>query len=269
MNDDARPDDETPGDETPDDDSGPGAGDRFAPMFPGAIGVSHLRVYDTEAPDGQRGGTPHVHSVCTEAYAVIKGRGAVQTLTAGGFRETPIEAGSFVWFTPGTIHRLINLDGELEMFVIMQNAGLPEAGDLVLTFAPDILGDPVAYADASTLPPEGVTTAGSDAAARRRRDLAVEGFVQLRAAADVGDPGPLGEFYRASAEILRHKAAGWASIWATGPMLDVRQSKKRIDAIGVGAFAHLFDASVQALPPPPDERRMGCCGTLGTYVIPR
>lgn len=238
-----------------------------APMFPGAIGMSHLRVYDSEAPDGQRGGTPHVHSVCTEAYAVIKGHGAVQTLTAGGFRETPIEAGSFVWFTPGTIHRLINHDGELEMFVVMQNAGLPEAGDLVLTFAPELLADPIAYADASTLPADELTTAGSGDAARHRRDLAVEGFVRLRSALDAGDGGPLEDFYRMSAQILRHKAAGWASIWAMGPLLDSRLSKHRIDAIGAGTFDHLFDASVHALPPPPDERRMGCCGTLGTYVV--
>ena len=37
-------------------------------------------MYDTEAPDGLRGGTPHLHTACTEAYAVAAGRGAVQTL---------------------------------------------------------------------------------------------------------------------------------------------------------------------------------------------
>ena len=43
------------------------------PPFPGGIGVSHLRVYDTAAPDGLAGGTPHLHTVCTEAYAVVAG----------------------------------------------------------------------------------------------------------------------------------------------------------------------------------------------------
>jgi hypothetical protein len=28
---------------------------------------------------------------------------------------------------------------------VMQNSGLPEAGDAVVTFPPDILADPVAY----------------------------------------------------------------------------------------------------------------------------
>ncbi len=60
------------------------------------------------------------------------GRGAVQTLTAAGFQETPLSPGALVWFTPGTIHRLVN-DGDLTLHVLMQNCGLPEAGDAVLT----------------------------------------------------------------------------------------------------------------------------------------
>ena len=55
--------------------------------LPGAVGVTHLRVYDTPAPDGVPGGSPHVHFACTEAYVTVGGRGAVQTLCADGFRE--------------------------------------------------------------------------------------------------------------------------------------------------------------------------------------
>ncbi|GAB3933930.1 hypothetical protein GCM10027614_05990 [Micromonospora vulcania] len=62
--------------------------DRPAPL-PGGVGVSRLRVYDTVALDGLVGGTPHVHLCCTEGYVVTDGEGAVQTLTATGFRETP------------------------------------------------------------------------------------------------------------------------------------------------------------------------------------
>ncbi|HJR26030.1 MAG TPA: cupin domain-containing protein, partial [Acidimicrobiales bacterium] len=121
------------------------------PPFPGGIGLSHLRVYDTTAPDGLAGGTPHLHTVCTEAYAVVAGRGRVQTLTASGFAEQRLEPGAFVWFTPGTIHRLVN-EGDLEILVLMANAGLPEAGDMVITFAPEVVADPAAYATAATLP---------------------------------------------------------------------------------------------------------------------
>jgi hypothetical protein len=35
--------------------------------FPGAIGVTHLRVYDSLAPDGLAGGSPHMHFACSEA----------------------------------------------------------------------------------------------------------------------------------------------------------------------------------------------------------
>ncbi|HYF47374.1 MAG TPA: cupin domain-containing protein, partial [Acidimicrobiales bacterium] len=136
------------------------------PAFPGAVGVTHLRVYDSEGPDGLRGGTPHVHSACTEAYAVAAGRGAVQTLSADGFRETPLEPGTFVWFTPGTIHRLVN-GGGLEIFVIMANAGLPEAGDMVLTFPDEVLADPDAYRAAAAPPAD-------DEGVRRRKDLAID-----------------------------------------------------------------------------------------------
>lgn len=63
---------------------------------------------------------------------VTAGRGTVQTLTTSGYEETPLEPGTVAWFTPGTIHRLTN-DGGLQITVVMQNSGLPEAGDAVLT----------------------------------------------------------------------------------------------------------------------------------------
>src|SRR5437867_1274356 len=134
------------------------------PPFPGGIGVSHLKVYDTPAPDGLAGGTPHLHTVCTEAYAVIAGAGAVQTLTASGYREWPLAPGAFVWFTPGTIHRLVNHD-HLEIIALMANAGLPAAGDMVITFASAIVDDPVASDRAAALPDDARPTPATSAAA--------------------------------------------------------------------------------------------------------
>lgn len=120
--------------------------------FPGAVGVSRLRVYDWPAVDGRAGGgTPHLHLTCSEGYVVTAGRGAVQTLTTSGYRETPLEPGVVAWFTPGTIHRLIN-EGGLEIVVVMQNSGLPEAGDAVLTLPQDLLADPETYAAAVRIP---------------------------------------------------------------------------------------------------------------------
>src|SRR5262245_45455609 len=179
------------------------------PALPGAIGVTHLKVYDTRAPDGLVGGSPHLHFACTEAYAVLAGRGAVQTLGAGGFRELPLEPGRLAWFTPGLIHRLINLDGRLEILVLMQNGGLPEAGDFVLTFPSDVLADERAYFDAASLAPSGAVYASSAAAARRRRDLAVDGFSALRRAFEQRGAAALEEFYRTALKLVVPKLGPW------------------------------------------------------------
>lgn len=61
----------------------------------------------------------------------------------------------------------------------MQNGGLPEAGDAVLTFPPAALADRDAYARASAIPGAGADPAAREAAAQARRDLAVEGFGEL------------------------------------------------------------------------------------------
>ena len=234
----------------------------MTPPFPGAVGVSHLRVYDSEAPDGLRGGTPHLHTACTEAYAVAAGHGAVQTLSADGFRETPIEAGSFVWFTPGTVHRLVNLDGALEIFVLMANAGLPEAGDMVLTLPADVVADPDAYTGAAVLPADASTTASDDRAVQTRRDRAVEGFLALKA----GGADALAAFHHQAAVLVQPRIEAWRRVWAEGPQAEAEAVGAQLDALATGAPGAMAAAGVHALPPPPDERRYGCCGTLGTYL---
>jgi mannose-6-phosphate isomerase-like protein (cupin superfamily) len=236
------------------------------PPFPGGVGLSHLRVYDTTAPDGLAGGTPHLHTVCTEAYAVVAGTGSVQTLTAAGPEEVPLEPGAFVWFTPGTIHRLVNRGG-LEILVLMANAGLPEAGDMVITFPPDVVRSAEAYGAAATLPDDDRTTAGPGDAPRRRRDAAVPEFLRLVAATDAGDPGPLRAFHHAAAALVRPRLAAWERIWRDGPLAAAERTGEQLAALAAGVADHLADASVHRLPPPPVERRLGCCGTLGTYVV--
>ena len=95
-----------------------------AAAFPGATGVTVLDVYDWPAPDGLPGGSAHVHLASTEGYVVLSGAGRLQTLGERGYAETPLRPGECLWFTPGTIHRLVN-DGELRLLVVMQNAGCP------------------------------------------------------------------------------------------------------------------------------------------------
>lgn len=238
-------------------------GDR--PSLPGAIGASHLRVYDSVAPDGLAGGTPHLHTVCAEGYYVLAGAGAVQTLALSGYLETALEPGVLAWFTPGTIHRLVNRGG-LEILVLMQNAGLPEAGDMVITLPDRLLGDAATYRAAADLPPDEQTTHGTGTAARARRDLAVEAFVALRDAAAAGDAGPLRAFHRAAARLVGPLVDSWRDVFEHGPLEEVRRTQAALDAVGLGDTSSFADASVHHVTVPATSRRMGCCGTLGTLI---
>lgn len=232
--------------------------DPGTPPFPGGVAVSHLRVYESTSVDGLAGGTPHCHTACTEAYAVIGGRGRVVTLGGDGYTETPLEAGSFAWFTPGTIHRLVNED-QLEILVLMANAGLPEAGDMVITFPAEVLADTDRYREAAALPPESLTTSGDDAAVRARKDLAVEGF---RSLVD-GGPAALARFHARAVELVAPSVPSWRGIWEDGPMAAAETSGVHLAALAAGDATHLAASGVHALPPPGAERRYGCCGTLG------
>jgi mannose-6-phosphate isomerase-like protein (cupin superfamily) len=236
------------------------------PPLPGAVGVTHLKVYDTQAPDGLVGGSPHLHFACTEAYIVLAGRGAVQTLGSDGFRELPLEPGRLLWFTPGLIHRLINLDGRLEILVLMQNAGLPEAGDFVLTFPPALLADQRAYFDAASLAPSGAVYTNSLAAARRRRDLAVEGFAELRQRFEQRGAAALEEFYSAALKLVQPKLDAWRAVWQRGPLAAAHQTGEQLDALGQGQVDHMLDGAIYDLLAPGEDRKLGVCGTLGVYL---
>ncbi|GAA2936742.1 cupin [Streptomyces enissocaesilis] len=230
--------------------------------LPGGVGVSLLRVYDWPAADGLRGGTPHLHLTCSEGYLVTGGRGSVQTLTASGFRQTPLAEGTLVWFTPGTVHRLVN-DGGLTIVVLMQNRGLPEAGDAVLTLPPRLLADPAAYRAAATLPPEG-TEEELSRAARVRRDLAVEGFAALREAAGADDPGPLAAFHRAAAALVGPLSGDWRERWRNGAAAAADATGAQLGRLEDGDCGYLAQAVVRS-EGPAVRGRFGMCGRLDVY----
>jgi mannose-6-phosphate isomerase-like protein (cupin superfamily) len=138
--------------------------------FPGGTAVSIVSVYDWPTADGQAGGSPHLHTASTEGYVVTRGSGAVETLSSDGYRRHDLERGTVLWFTPGTVHRLVNGSGDLELVVVMQNAGIPEAGDAVFTFPEAVLADPDAYRAAASAPPP---PPRAPAARAHRRPLAV------------------------------------------------------------------------------------------------
>ncbi|MEW2571646.1 cupin [Streptomyces sp. NPDC047070] len=231
--------------------------------FPAAVGVSRLRVYDWPTVDGlPGGGTPHLHLTCSEGYVVTAGRGAVQTLTVSGYRETPMEPGVVAWFTPGTIHRLVN-DGGLEITVVMQNSGLPEAGDAVLTLPQEFLTDPATYADAVRIPadePEGVQAQ----AARARRDLATRRFHELRESTAAGDPEPLAAFQRAAAELVRPRLDAWEERWRAGAHAAASATQDQLNALREQDGRYLAEARVAATGPSA-RGRFGMCGRLDVY----
>jgi hypothetical protein len=238
-------------------------------LFPGGTAVSLLAVYDWRGPDGVPGGSAHVHLACTEGYVVIGGRGRLQTLSADGFAETPLSPLTVAWFSPGVIHRLIN-DGGLQILVVMQNGGLPEAGDSVLTFPPAHLADPRAYrAAASLAEPAAVpddAPAGTDTvtAAQRRKDLAVAGFIQLRERVAAEGARALDDFYAAAAALVRGLAPAWRETWETGPFAAAIQTGNQIGLLASGSHDHLREGRLTVLGPR-TEQAYGMCGRLDAY----
>ncbi|HWG23966.1 cupin domain-containing protein [Actinospica sp.] len=230
------------------------------PAFPGAAAVSGLRVYDWSAEDGLCGGSPHVHLACTEAYLVVGGRGALHTLTVAGLERTPLHAGVVAWFGPGTVHRAVNLDGALKVVVVMQNSGLPEAGDAVLTFPPEHLESADSYRLAAT--------AEDDAGARRRRDLAVAGYLSLLDAVAAGDPGPLAEFYRQAVRLRSELFDSWEKVLRSGALAAAERTADELTALRQGRIDHLLDAALRVEDAPePAQRAFGMCGRLDRYKL--
>lgn len=217
--------------------------------FPGGVGISGLRVYDWPAVDGVCGGSPHVHLACSECYYVIGGQGSVQTLTRRGFAETPLREGTVAWFTPGTIHRLVN-DGDLRIIVLMQNSGLPEAGDAVFTFPAEVLADSEVYSARAR--------AGDEESARRRRDLALEGFLELR------DGAGLEEFYRAAVRLKQGTLDAWEKRWREGALSSAERTGEQLGRLRDGDIGHLTEADVHVTRAQTPQR-FGMCGWLDAF----
>ena len=233
-----------------------------AAALPGAVGVSMLHVYDTESIDGLFGGSPHMHLVCSEGYVVLGGRGAVQTLGARGYEEVELAPGSLVWFGPGLIHRLVN-HGGLEILTLMQNAGLPEAGDAVFTFPREVLDDRSRYQHAASLSPR--DHASPIELAGARRDLAVEGFLELRAELQSGGSDALERFYAAAVRLKRERVPHWREVWELKARRAALDTGDQLDAVDAGRFEHLLEAPLERRSGPAEHGRLGMCGRLDIY----
>lgn len=242
------------------------------PVFPGGTSVSRLRVYDWPAPDGAGlagSGTPHLHTASAEGYVVIGGAGSVQTLSAEGYAEHRLDPGAIVWFTPGVVHRLVN-DGNLSLVVVMSNAGLPEAGDAVLTFPAEVLADPERYRAAATLPAQGddgPDDATVAAAARARRDLALEGYAELRDRVEREGGAALDDLHTAAARLVSGRVPAWREIVRDGVERTTSATLDALLSLAAGDGTHLAGASVAATTAQPGPERYGMCGRLRTFDL--
>ena len=190
------------------------------------------------------------------------GRGRLQTVDAAGFAEHPLAAGALVWFEPGVIHRVVN-DGDLEVRVIMQNAGLPEAGDAVMTFPDDVLADPERYRAAATLPGPDHSDAERLAAALARRDLAVQGFLALFDDDGRVDPSRLARLHERAVALVAPARARMALALGGGCAAPAaRDTGDRLDALEAGRDPGLAAARVAASPA---VDAFGMCGRLRRY----
>ena len=231
--------------------------------FPGAVGLTHLRVYDTPARDGLVGGSPHVHLASGEAYLVTAGAGAVVTLSSAGEQRFELLPGELVWFEPGVIHRLINHDGRLEILCVMQNSGLPEAGDALLTFPDEVLADRTKYEEASAV--RGATEGERLRAAMVRRDLAVEGFEEIRATMQSGSTEALATLFDRAAMLVKHLVPSWKRLVKEGPSREVRATSLRLAGLTIGDPRMFAGARVTHTRPTGDHTGVGMCGRLDGY----
>ncbi|MET2010779.1 cupin domain-containing protein [Microbacterium chocolatum] len=233
------------------------------PLFPGGVAASRLRVYDWPGADGLTGGSPHLHTASSEGYIVLSGSGEVHTLSSEGFAVTPLADGAMVWFSPGTVHRLVNHD-RLELLVIMQNAGLPEAGDAVLTFPTGILDDDAAYRAAAALP-DTADDAALASAALARRDLALAGYAELLAAAESEGPtAALAALHIRAARLVRPRVAEWTARWDASVARETERTRGQLAALAATDAGILSDARTARAETEPGER-FGMCGRLRVW----
>lgn len=236
--------------------------------FPGATAVSELSIYDWPGVDGAAGGSPHMHTASTEAYVVQHGTGRLETLDSRGFTSTPLVPGTIVWFTPGTIHRAINDSGDLRILIIMQNAGLPENGDAVMTFPPQYLTDADSYSQAASLPSRDADGGdpAAEAAVRRRRDLALEGYLELKAAVQESGVAALADFQAAAVRLVSGKSGTWQGYLAEGAQRQAETTAQQLKSLEAVDSFYLQDSRTTMGERKP-RRIYGMCGRIQAWEL--
>ena len=234
------------------------------PLFPGGVAVSDLQVYDDVAVDGLRGGSPHLHTASSEGYVVIAGTGAVHTIDSAGTGIHPLEEGSVLWFfcRHGASARsrrrtsAAGRDAERGPARIGRcGADVPERGPR----------------RPRCVRTGGLAAQGSEdvraAAARRRRDLAVDGYLELREAVAARGAIALEEFHERAARLVQPRVAHWRGIWEGTVAAETARTSTQLDALSQGMPGGLRDAAVRHTTPVDGPRSFGMCGRLHTWNL--
>jgi mannose-6-phosphate isomerase-like protein (cupin superfamily) len=230
--------------------------------LPAGVGLTHVKVYDEPQPDGLIAGTAHIHCVCSEMYYIIAGTGQMELLSVEGYQIVDIQPHKLILFRPGVIHRCLNPHRNLEILAIMQNGGLPERGDFVITLPNEVLTSPAAYTAAVRVT--------NHADAIRRRDLASTGFDTLKAAmlkSRESGLEALRQFYRAACKIISPKVDGFEWVLKSGPQAELKDALDAVDFLRVGRTDHFEHARSTAIFPMNDPPKPGMCGELLPYAL--
>nr|WP_166184176.1 cupin [Paenarthrobacter ureafaciens] len=201
-----------------------------------------------------------MHTASTEAYFVLSGHGSVETITTSGFESHPLAPNDVLWFGPGTVHRLVNQD-RLEILAIMQNNGLPEAGDAVMTFGTDVLKDPERYADLAMLR-EKPSSPGAEMEVRGRRDAALEGYRLLRESVIAGDDSGLRHFHEDAVRLVSSRVPGWQELWEKRIAPESARTADWLRTLANGQFDHFAEATVARGASSHPGANFGMCGRL-------
>jgi mannose-6-phosphate isomerase-like protein (cupin superfamily) len=231
-------------------------------ILPGGVGLTHIQVYSEPCPDGLIGGGAHIHMVCSEIYYVLAGTGQIELLSMDGIETVELSPLKAVFFRPGVFHRVLNPHKNLQLLAIMQNGGLPERGDFVMSFPADVLASPAAYQQALRAP--------NLADALSRRDLSIKGYLELKAAfAQSKEAGhtTLREFYRAARALIAPKVDAFEWVLKVGAQNEAKNSLDACDFIKAGRTDYLEMAQHAALDPLREPARAGMCGELHAYAL--
>ncbi len=231
-------------------------------ILPAGVGLTHIQVYDTPGPDGVISGGTHIHLVCSEIYYILKGTGTLETMDIDGVQSVDLEPNKVVFFRPGVFHRVLNPHKNLEILAIMQNGGLPERGDFVMSFPNSVLTNHAEYSAAlrSRDLQEALT----------RRDLSLKGYLEIKDAftrSPTHGAEALRLFYRLARNLIAPKVDGFEWVLKSGAQNEAKTSLDACDFIRSGNTSYLEKSRHAAIFPMNDAPRMGMCGQLHPYSL--